>query len=285
MRRIPILLLLAIGLWIIGCGSNNTMSKNPTPPPGQTPPPPTPPPPTPAPPPTPGSAQFSETMLTNDSTGAVDGMVSIDSNGNGTMKLTQGGGANASFNIVFCPFASGQCNTIGNTFNTDANGAGSGTFTMPGHGGLAGILELVDTSGNVPFLSAIDIPANGSSLQAALVRAGTVSGGFPNMTDAGYGIGSDPLSSGTVTYNSGTSVTMQVTGAAANQSYDANFCFNGGGSACFQLGALTTDASGAGSGTFDLSTTVGAGNVQAGVFFLSSGKPPVIQFVGGFTVP
>jgi uncharacterized membrane protein len=51
------------------------------------------------------------------------------------------------------------------------------------------------------------------------------------------------------------------------------------------MGQLTTDAGGGGSATFDLSTAVGAGNADSGVFFLSTGKPPVIQFVGGFSVP
>jgi hypothetical protein len=276
MRRIPILLLLATGLWIIGCGSNNTMSKTPSNP-GQ--PSPTP---TPTPTPTPGTTQFSETMLSNDSTGTVDGTVTVDTNGNGTMKLTGGGTANTAYTIAFCPFATGSCNNVG-TLNADSSGTGSGTFTM-GHGGFSGNFELTSGS-DIPFLSALDIPANGSSLQAALVRASSVSGGFPNMTNVGFGIGSDTLSSGTVTYNAGSSVNLQVTGAAASQAYDVTFCFNGGGSSCFEMGQLTTDAGGGGSATFDLSTAVGAGNADSGVFFLSTGKPPVIQFVGGFSVP
>lgn len=289
MRRIAILLVLAIGLWLTGCGSNNnSVAKNPgsNPPPGgtgQQPPPPTPaPPPTPTPPPTPGAAQFSETMLSNDATGAVDGMVTVDSNGNGTMKLTAGGTANTTYTVVFCPFATGGCNNL-TTFTADSNGTGSATFTV-GHGGFSGNFELATTT-DVPFISAINIPANGSSLQAALVRASTVSAGFPNMTDVGYGVGNDPLTSGSVTYTSGSSVNLQVAGAAASQAYDVTFCYNGGGSSCFGLGQLTTDATGASSATIDLSATVGAGNVQSGVFFLSTGKPPVIQFVSGFTAP
>ena len=282
MRRIAILLLLAIGLWLTGCGSNNNVAKNPgsNPPPGgtgQQPPPP-------PPPPTPGTATFSESMLTNDGTGAADGSVAVDGNGTVTMKLTSGGTANMAYNVAFCPFASGSCNNIG-TLTADGSGTGTSTFTMSGHGGFSGIFELVDSASNVAFLSALNVPANGSTLDAALVRASTVNGGFPNMTDSGLTVGSDPLTSGTVKYSSGSSATVQVAGAAASQTYDVSFCFNGGGASCTLLGQLTTDTGGGGQASFDLSQSVGNSTGNAGVFMLTSGTPANIQFVSGFTVP
>lgn len=275
MRRILFLLLLATGLLLIGCGSNNTMTKNPGSPgqPGQPPP-----------PPTPGTTQFSESMLANDGTGTVDGTVTVDTSGSVTAKLTSGGTANMAYSVAFCPFATGSCNNIG-SLAADANGAGTTTFTMSGHGGFSGVFELVDNAGNVAFLSGFDVPTNSSSLQAALVRAGSVGGGMPNMTDAGFGIGSDALSSGSVTVNGGSSASLQVVGAAANQNYDVNFCFNGGGASCTLLGQLTTDAGGGGQASIDLSQTLGNSNGNAGVFMLTSGSPPTIQFVSGFMVP
>ena len=100
------------------------------------------------------------------------------------------------------------------------------------------------------------------------------------------GVGNDPLSSGSVTIASGSStVHFDVKGTRPNIIYSATFCRNGGGSSCVAMGGLTTDASGNGSADFSLATTVGAGTGQSGVFFLTSGKPPAIEFITGFKAP
>jgi hypothetical protein len=49
-------------------------------------------------------------------------------------------------------------------------------------------------------------------------------------------------------------------------------------------GGVTTDASGNGSGDFQMAN-VWASTDDVGVFLLTTEKPPTIQFVSGFTVP
>ncbi len=275
MRTFSALLLLILSITVIaGCGSSGTnMTAQPSP--NQ---------PAPAPTTGGGSSQFAESMLANDATGTVAGQVTVSPSGAGAMNVS-GAAPNTTYTVQFCPFAAmnGACNTLA-TLTSSGSGAVSATFTVPGHGGFAGVFQLLAGS-TVAFVSGFNIPANGSTLQAVLVRASTVAAGFTTQTQVGIGVGFDPLASGSVSVGTSDTVHVQLQGAAASQSYSVEFCRNGGGSSCFGVGGITTDASGNGSADLSLSSSVGPGNDQSGVFLITGGKPPAIEFVSGFTVP
>lgn len=226
------------------------------------------------------SPQLTESMETY-LTDTIAGQVVIAQNGSGTVSIT-GAPSNTTFSIAFCPFAAtgGACNTVG-TATSNASGAISATFAM-GHGAYSGIFELLNGT-TIAFISAFNVPASGSTLQSTLVRASTVGAGFPALTSVGFGVGFDPLASGSVTLNNA-SVHVVVAGALPNTGYGLTWCRNNPGSSCFAIGPLNTDASGNFTGDFDLSTTLGVGTGEAGVFYISGNKPPAIDFIQGFMV-
>ncbi len=274
--RLIFFLSCAVVTFTTGCGSGKTtMTNQPVPGASQ---------PAPAPAGGSGTAQFTESMLANDGSARVAGQVVINQNGTGTANVS-GALANTSYNLQFCPFAdmNGTCNTL-TTATSSMAGAVSASFTVPGHGGFTGIFQLASGS-MVGFVSAFNVPANGSTLQAALVRASTVTNGFGVLTQNGLGVGFDPLTSGLVNVSNGDTAHVQLQGAVANASYDVTFCRNGGGSSCFGIGGINTDAAGNGTADLSLSSGLGTGTYEAGAFVISSGKPPAIEFVSGFTVP
>lgn len=267
-------LILAITGMIAGCGGTSTTGTTPS----NTPPPTNPP----SSPPTQASGAFTESMLANDGSGTVAGQVTITPNGSGSISLS-GTTPNSSYTIQFCPFADPNraCTNITST-TSSMSGTISLNFTFPGHGGFAGIFQ-ASSGSTASFVSGFNVPSNGV-FQAPLVRASTIGNGLGSEGSV-LGIGFDPLKSGSANL-SGQTAHFQLQGAAANQSYGLTFCRNGGGSSCFALnGQITTDASGNGSGDFQLASVLGTSTDNAGVFLLGTGKPPAVQFVTGFTMP
>jgi hypothetical protein len=203
------------------------------------------------------------------------GMISLNASGAGTVQL-QGAASNTSYSVQFCLFPSGtgNCFSVGSS-STDSTGNAQTSFTFSRSGTWVGVFLLQPSGGGTGFTSSFPIPSSGIQYQSPVQQAGAVSGGIPSFLGPP---GSDPLSSGFVTI-SGTIAHITLTGASANAKYTVGLCGNGGGSSCFaDLGTVTTDASGNGSGDIETS-----GRNFPGVFHL--GRNNVVQFITGIRVP
>ncbi len=208
----------------------------------------------------------------------------------GTYWLTLAGGYFTGMSITarFCPFAVQGCTTLTDkpTFRNSGGMQIAGTF--PGHGAYSG--EFVITVNGVDRwttgFTAVDAYTvfNGPTFPALLLRASTLASGLG--AQAKFGIGTDPLSSGSmrVTYP-GKTVDLTLAGASPSTHYTVSYC-DPTGASCVALGTLTTDGSGDGAASLSIVPAQRAGDVNAGQFKLSrDGASGPIEFVSGFLVP
>jgi len=186
-------------------------------------------------------------------TAAPAGELDINTDGNSRINFT-GGTANSSYALTFCPFPfdPSTCQAIA-AFNSDASGDLSATFQILKTGTFFGSWR-VDHDATAAFLESWDDLRVGDKLQSNVYRVAEVTSGDPAAGNSGQ-VGTDPLTSGTVTVTgsgdtSNGPLHIVLKGAAAATTYDVGACTIGGGSGCYQVGHVTTDANG------DLDTTL-----------------------------
>ena len=250
-----------------------------------------------------GSSQpakhYSETIFPTGSFGAggtvdVNPMLSATSTPLfGQYWITFAGGTNDAVYVArFCPFAVQGCTTFSDqpTFRNSGGMQFQGTF--PGHGTFSGEF-VVSRNGADTWATGFSLPPNGSAawgntgatpLMAQLVKASALSDGLG--AQAQFGIGSDPLTDGSLTVTQPDAMARpSVTGASPNTPYTVSYC-NPVGTSCTPLGTLTTDGSGNGSAALSIQPVVKSGDVNSGQFKLSrNGASGPVEFVSGFIVP
>lgn len=207
---------------------------------------------------------------------SIYGQISVDSQRTVTVQLT-GAIPSTTFTLQFCPAPSQNygCFNVGNV-SSDANGNADTTMTFPRSGSWAGDFELA-SNGTAVYQTDVVTSATSLVYMSTLQPVSTVNG-------QGLGFGQppqDPLSSGSVTFSSG-SLQFQVTGALPNTTYSSAECALNLGSSCYEL-----YSSQGGSGF----TTDSGGNVTFSVLQDGNGgdvfeiNPPTgTGFVGGFRV-
>jgi hypothetical protein len=197
----------------------------------------------------------------------------------------EGGVANATYAVSFCPFAGegSGCSQVGSVA-TDGQGQGKANLNLVRSPVLAGIF-LLSRSGQNQFVSGINIPRlpndRGEALEMALQPASTVRGGLGSSFPSP---GSDPLTAGSVEVGGGRNIDVAITGALANASYNVRLCpFGLGAAACTTAGSLATNGSGQAAAQLNFPQQASF----AGLFVLTrtSGSTEVPQFVTGFSVP
>lgn len=204
------------------------------------------------------------------------GSMILNSDGSGTAEFDTGFPQGTTWAFTFCPFPSPDyrgCPAI-----TTVNGDGSQKpisfpFHMAQKGTLAGVF-VIENPNYAFYDSGFLFPATGDQYLSPLVRAGTVSGGIGSVV-----VGSEPLTSGQVTMNNSSAAHIVVQGAQPNITYAVTYCFVTDGSSCFQVGSLSTDASG--NGTTDISDSAGSQTFE-GVYYLSDANG--VQYITGFTL-
>ena len=278
-RAVLFLLCAAMLMLVIGCGSSSTTmnSTQPTTSSGQ--------------PPSGGSNPSATPQYvaeTNDnSSGGVSGQISIDTTGAGAVAIKTKV-PNASIVIKFCNFPGDTgCINIG-TFNGDSSGNVNGTFTFPAKGGFVGTFSLT-TGGTDVFSGGFNIPNGSIAFLATMVPAGSIGAGFGFLGGPGA-IGTDAISSGFVSIAAGSSTAhIELHGVVPSQPYNAAFCLNPAGSACFHIADFNSDASGNASTDVDMSKNgVGNGAGIPGVFLVGrqiDAQHSPYEYVGGFKVP
>lgn len=222
-----------------------------------------------------GSSSYYFEALLSTADSSNHGQVSLSANGSGSVQL-QGAAAGTSYDIQFCPFPDGTSNCFSNgSASTDASGNAQASFRFSRSGTWAGVFLLQPSGGGAGFRSSFPVPSSGIQYQNPVQQAGSINGGIPSFLGPA---GSDPLSSGVVTIN-GTTAHVTLSGAAANATYAVGYCANGGGSTCFaNIGSVSTDANGNGSG--DVNTN---GYNNPGVFHF--GRNNTTEFITGVRVP
>lgn len=273
-RIATFILLLAVLVVVIGCGSSNPAATNQPP---TTPPSPTPPSPGPLPPPNPATTQWSSNV-----TGA-SGSVTVSTAGDVTIQVTKAM-PNTTYVGDFCQYPGSDYSTRGlnpcfglqQSLTTDAGGNGQLSFHFPRSGAWAGEFFFApggDT--NSPSRITTDNTGPIGTLSAPLVAMSKAnSGGAPGAQPATQEPGS-----GTVMLNGG-SVTVTLKGGTASATLLLIESFSDGGSASQQIGTLNTDASGNATGTFTALSSSGA------IFAISRNVvAQTANLATGFTVP
>ncbi len=228
-------------------------------------------------------------MIKQDASSTVSGQIVVDAvadDGSGALQLTNAA-ASASYNLQFCPYpspfptASQDVCTQVTGFTTDASGKTSVTFKFPKSGVWAGIFVAVRNS-VTEFVSGFNVPGTGEQYRSPLKQASSISSGT-----AGQNPGGDALKEGSVTVNDNTAH-VELQNATVSVTYDVVFCLNGGGSSCWQIGTLSTDATGSGAVDIDLMARLGS-ITGAGIFRLNrtytlpnGTQVPAVQFMTAF---
>ncbi len=260
---------------LIGCGGNASPRATSTPTPTPTPTSPMPTPPAPTPPATPpggtsGTVQFQVTLHNMSGGTNPMGSASVTTNGDVAIQLT-GGSAGASYNVNFCLFPAtiylDNCMTNLATIVSDSGGNGQVSFHFPKSGTWAGIFRIMNGTSIFAETSGDNTTFSSSGMQ--LEPATTT-----NPQGAGQTGTQDP-GSGTVSAAGGTAHVV-LTGAVANASYGAIVCYMGG-SSCYSMGTVNTDAGG--NGTADLKIS------GAGIAVFEVERNNAAGFVTGFKVP
>ena len=246
----------------------------------------------------PCTAQY-ESSLSSSWAGSINnGQVSVDSNGIVTVELS-GATASTAFTVQFCPYSRDTtCFNVG-TVSSDSSGNATTTMAFPKSGNWAGVFELEDSSGTVCYATFAThengrgVPAIPSQVYMARLQPYNL---FPGGLQ---GWQQDPLSSGSVTLLPSGLFQFQLSGAAPNTIYSADYCPLSMG---FFMGTLWSPANCDtlfDSQTFisnsDKFTTDDNGNVTfsvlpdaspyGSVFEIGSPSIGSQQFVGGFLVP
>jgi hypothetical protein len=229
--------------------------------------------------------QYQATFFPSGGSNTGTGQISMDSSGNMTVELT-GGAASTAYTLQFCPAEpAGEpspivCTNEG-TVTTTAGGSADATLVFGQPGSWAGDFQL-SVGANSEYMTDI-IPATDSSTEvymSTLQPENVVNG----KELASGSTPQDPLTSGTVTYSSG-SLQFVLTGTSANTSISSVETDDYiGSSSSYALlssqnqGAFTTDSQG------DVTFTVLQDN-DAGDLFVAVPQNSGAGFIGGFSVP
>ncbi len=204
------------------------------------------------------------------------GSIKLNSDGSGTAAFDTGFPQGTTWAFTFCPFPSPAyrgCPALTTVQGDGSSNPVSFPFHMPQKGTFAGVF-VIENPNFAFYDSGFLFPATGDQYLSPLVRASTVSGGIGNVV-----VGSEPLSSGQVTMNNSSAAHVVVQGAQPNTTYGVTYCFVTDGSSCFQVGSLTTDASG--NGATDISDSAGSQTFE-GVYHLDDASG--VQYITGFTL-
>ncbi|MBV9608366.1 MAG: hypothetical protein JO187_02320 [Acidobacteria bacterium] len=197
------------------------------------------------------------------------GQVTIDTNANngqGNLQLTNVG-AMQNMELQFCSFPNGDTNCMNIApVTTDASGNANMNFTFPQKGAFAGIFQLTL---NGEQFAASGTGSSGTSFRAALLPAGTITGGINQATGHAQGIGA-------VSVN-GTTAHVTLTGTTPNHTFHTALCSQAFSTPCTTLADVTTDAQG--------NASVDVGSVQpAGWSTFQLSDTDGVEFVSGFRV-
>lgn len=280
MRKVILILLSGLFIFLAGCGSvssNTPGTPTPTPMPSPTPAPsPTPTPePSPVPSPTPTPAASDVFLATwffitpGKNAPPPAGTITLDTttnNGIGSSQL-QGLDANSTLFLQFCPYPQGfdGCSTV-TSFTSNSSGAANFGFIFPFKGTFSGVFRLTDASGTPSAVTATS--STGISFKSALLPAATVTGGIQQTTGNSPGIGTAAVT--------GTTAHITLTGAFPNHTFNTAVCslFSG---PCAALANITTDAHG--NASADVGTIPPA---ASSIFSVSDASG--VQFVTAFRV-
>lgn len=174
----------------------------------------------------------------------------LDINTDGNSRITFSGVApNTQYELTFCPFPSGSapCQAVA-ALDSDASGSVSATFQFLQKGTYFGAWDVNDQTGAAVLVQSWDYGRVGDRLQSNVYRVADLTSGNPNSGNEGQ-TGTDPLTSGTVTVTGSGSQSnfplhVVLNGAAPNVTYDVGACTIGGSSGCYDIGPVTTDATG-----------------------------------------
>ena len=215
--------------------------------------------------------QWSESM--GSSAFGTGSNISIDTNGNVTIKLAAAG-ALRQYDVRFCPYpyipAPNECFSLNQTVIADANGAATSTFHFPKSGAWSGNFYLVANAGSSNQTSFSTGDNLGGTMEEVLVPGSGVNNGPASPYPQ------DPLNSGTLKVAS-RSVTVTLNGAVPNAHY--GIIEAGGGSQSYYQATLSTDASGNGTATFAALSRPGG---DFSIFRLAEGSTTSAANAGGY---
>ncbi len=264
-------LLFGVLLFQSGCGATSNQASN-TP---STPAPNSPSPSSPAPSsPTPSTApdtyvaQLFESVGKNPQT---IGQITLDataSNGAGTIQMPASTASTSlQLQLQFCPYPFGFSNCINVTnFATQSDGSANVNFTFPQKGTFSGVFQLLY---NGTQFAATGPDSSGTSLQTALLPAGTITGGINQTTGNAPG-------SGSVVVN-GTTAHLTLNATTPNHTFTTAVCPEYQQTPCQSLANVTTDANG--NASQDIGSITPAG---WSVFRVSDSSG--VEFVSAFQV-
>jgi hypothetical protein len=192
-----------------------------------------------------GQMQYQVSLF---SSKAVVGQVSVDANGVVTAQLN-GATPSTTYALNFCPAPAQNysCFAVGN-ITTDGSGNANTTLQFPNSGPWAGDFQ-VALNGSEQFETDLNPNLTSSVYMATLLPSTTANGKGIAVNGATPGP-QDPLTSGSVSLQSGGILQFQITGASPNSTYSAGECPTFFGSSCYALynsqgvGGFTTDANG-----------------------------------------
>ncbi len=228
-------------------------------------------------------------MIQQNGSGTVGGQITINAvadDGSGTLQLSHAA-AMMSSALDYCPYPSplpdaqqNACTTI-TAFTTDVAGAATVKFQFPQNGTWAGVFAVVRDN-TAEFVSGFNAPGSGMQYRSSLKQASSINSGTAGETPGG-----DALKHGSVTVTDSTAH-IALENATTDVTYTIIFCRNGGGSSCYQVGAISTDSTGSGASDIDLVKILGTLD-NTGIFrlnrtyTLSNGtQVPAVQFMTAF---
>ena len=218
----------------------------------------------------------------------INGAITIDTSGSMIVQLT-GAMSSTTYSVQFCTaVATGACTnrqtncfSVG-TVSTNADGSGTLTKMFPQSGSWAGDFQLNTGSAKAVYFTSLEPHFNGETYMSTLEPSSTVNGtGLGNTCIAGASTTQAPLTSGTVTFSSG-SATYTVTGSFPNMGFTANESENYSvdGLGTYETDTFTTNSNGDATSS---STSFGPRGDLFQVFPSSPGNG--VGFIGGFSVP
>lgn len=223
------------------------------------------------------TTQYQAPLLSQPGETTINGQVSIDTNGEVTVQLTNAA-ASMSFSVQFCPAVNESisgiipaCFGVG-VVSSDSTGSGSATAMFPQPGDWAGNFG-VNSGSSTEYKTGL-VPGLNSETYMSTLQPQTAVNGI----GVAAGTIQDPLNIGVVTYSNGT-VLFTVAGTSPETTFTTNESESRyvDSSGTYALSTFMTNAIGNGS----LSTTLsGAGGDLSGV------NPQIgAGFIGGFSVP
>lgn len=206
---------------------------------------------------------LSPSGVTSNNGGTVGQFVEISNNGDIRIDST-GNNQRVTYTVQFCPYPAttfSSCMDLG-TFTTGSSGNSTFTTHFPKSGNWAGIFRIRD----------------GNNIQTETAGSTTTfNASVMQWVSAANGVGSSYPGSGTLTVANGMAH-VNLRGVAPNTTYNFTVSYMGGSSS-YQVGSITTDASG--NATADISLT-NSGAAAVAIFSLSSSNG---GYTSGFHVP